>query len=137
MSKFFIMVVIPLIIIPLFVSCTSSSNKPDLIKIRDQESVKNNDIFALAPGQVALQATVIDINKLESKIVFSILIKKVLEYGAATPPIANGSNLVVYVKDGALNKQVHNNDLITVVMRNKPIGPGSKNNTSWEILRFK
>jgi hypothetical protein len=137
MAKFLIIAIIPLIIIPVLTNCTSSSNKTEIIEIRDQEGVKHNDISALAPGQVALQAVVVEINKLESKTVLSILVKKVIEYGSATSPIANGSNLTVSVNNDVLTGQVHNNKLITVVMRHIPPGPDVEYSTNWQILRFK
>jgi hypothetical protein len=135
-ANFLIIAIIPLITISVF-NCTSSSNKTEIIEIKEQEAVKNNIRFAIAPGQVVLQATVIETNKLESKLILSILVKKVLEYGSATPPIANGSNLIVFANESILNTEIHNNELINVVMRHIEPGPGEENNTNWQILRFK
>ncbi len=135
-ANFLIIAIIPLITISVF-NCTSSSNKTEIIEIKEQEAVKNNIRFAIAPGQVVLQATVIETNKVESKLILSILVNKVLEYGSATPPIANGSNLIVFANESMLNAQVHNNELINVLMRHIEPGPGEENNTNWQILRFK
>ncbi len=131
MVKFLIKMFIPLIIIPILINCTSSSNKTEIIEVKAHEGVKNNNRPAIAPGQVILQATVIETNKLESKIILSILVNKVLEYGLATPPIANGSNLIVFADESMLNTEVHNNELINVVIRYIQPGPGEENNTNW------
>ena len=133
MKKILLLSIVFLIIIPVLINCTSPSKKPEIIESRDK---LGNDISTIAPGQVVLQATVIDINKSESKTFLSILVKKVLEYGSATPPVANGSNLIVFVNDVNLNAQVYNNEFITIVMRHIPLGPGEENNTNWQILRF-
>ncbi len=135
-AKILIIAIIPLITISVF-NCTSSSNKTEIIKIKEQEDYKNINFSTIAPGQVVLQATVIETNKLESRMILSILVKKVLEYGSATPPIANGSNLIVFADESMLSAQVHNNELINVVMRHIQPGPGEENNTNWQILRFK
>ncbi len=135
--KFLIILIIPITIIPVLTNCTSSADKVEIIEISNQKSTKNINISKMAPGQVALQATVIEINKLASKTVLSILVKKVLEYGSATPPIANGSKLIVFADDGIFNIQVHNNELITLVMRHILLGPGEEHDMNWQILRFK
>lgn len=137
MTKFIILFIIPLIILPVLINCTASSNKTEIIEIKKQEDYKNINFSAIAPGQVALQATVLEITKLESKTFLTILVEKVLEYGPASPPVANGSNLIVFADESMLRTQVHNNELINVVMRYIEPGPGEENNTNWQILRFK
>lgn len=137
MARHIIKVIIPLIIIPFLINCTSSSNKHEIIKINEQEAIKNINISTIAPGQVALQATVLDINKFESRTIINILVEKVLEYGSTTPPVANGSNLKVFVNDSELTAQIHDNELITVVIRHIRLGPGEEHEVNWQILRFK
>lgn len=136
-AKFLIILIIPITIISVLTNCTSPADKVEIIEISNQKSTKNINISKMAPGQVALQATVIKINKLKSKTVLSILVENVLEYGAATPPIANSSNLIVFVSEDMLAAKVNNNDSITVIMRHILPGPGEENNINWQILRFK
>ena len=134
MTKYLMMLIIPLIAITIIINCTSSSKKHEIIKISEQEDI---NVSTIAPGQVALQAKVMSINKYESKAVLNILVKKVLEYGSTTPPVAKGSNLKVFVDDIAFTVQVHDNELITVVMRHIPLGPGEEHDMNWQILRFR
>jgi len=130
--------IIPLMITSLiFINCTSSCNKTEIIKIDKEEGVKMNDISTLAPGQVVLEATVIDINRSDSKTYISILVNKVIEYGSTTAPIANGSSLTVLVREQTKTEHIQNTDTIIVVMQNRPSGPGDESYASWEILRFK
>lgn len=138
MKRIMYLSIIPLMVTSLiFINCTSSCNKTKIIKIDNEEGVKKNDISTLAPGQVVLQATVIDINRSDSKTYISILVNKVIEYGSTTTPIANGSNLTVPVREQTKTEHIQNTDTIIVVMQNRPTEPGNEGNANWEILRFK
>ena len=118
-------------------NCAPSCTNKQTHEMENEDSVKKYDFSSVAPSQVKVQATVLEIGKIESITLLTILIDKIIEYGQGTPPLAKGSNINVSLKVPTEIDKIKKNHTILALMRKLPIKPGNENNAKWEIISFK
>lgn len=116
------------------VSCNSSRSSGDRTNNENVKDERPKPPVPLPPGQADIKAVIKDYSENDAGIIASVEIDEVLRYGAATPPLAKGSEIRILIPEQVNSNQKDKFNKGNLLLMRISFNRGMANKGSWKLV---